>query len=155
MAMNHKKHAWIAVISFTLALTAVGVGKPAAGGADNGQIEGLGELIVKDFAAVDFPGPDWKLADRKQKKGGSDYKCSGDEGCHFFIMFDGEIGCNFVANSAGSANGCFQGLVEQPQGPVIVQPGSYFGFHCYHSALVATFNDLLFIPELCYPDFIE
>jgi hypothetical protein len=155
ITMNYKRHTWITVISFALALTAVGVGKPAAGGDDNGQIEGLGQLIVKDFAAVDFPGPDWILFEKDQKKGGSIYKCEGDEGCHFFVLFDGDIGCNFQA-SAGSANECFQGFVEKPQGPLPPpSEGSYFGFHCEHSALVATFNELLFIPELCYPDFVE
>jgi len=72
------------------------------------------------------------------------------------LLFEGEIGCNFQAASAGSANECFQGFVEKPQGPLPPpSEGCYFGFHCEQSALVATFNELLFIPELCYPDFIE
>jgi hypothetical protein len=154
MAMNHNKHAWIAVISFALVLTAVAVGKPAAGG-DNGQIERIGKLIVKGFGAIDFPGPDCNLGDRNQKKGISEYGCNGDEGCHFYVMFEGGIGCNFAANAAGSANDCFEGFVEKPQGPVLMQPGTDVGFHCEKTAVVTPFNDLLWIPELCYPDFVE
>jgi len=154
--MNHNKHAWIAVISFALALTAVAVGKPAAGGSDNGQIEGLGELIVKGFAAIDFPGPDWRLNEKDQKKGTSEYKCSGDEGCHFYVMFDGETGCTFPAGSTGSANDCFGDFVEEPQQPGPINGnGSAIGFHCEKEAVVTTFNDLLWIPELCHPDFVD
>jgi hypothetical protein len=157
MTMTHKKNAWIAVISFALALTAFGAGKSAAGG--DMQIEGIGKMIVKGFGAVDFPGPDWKLADRDQKKGHSDYKCNGDEGCHFFVEFESVNGCLFeTQQAAGSSNGCMGDFIAEPQGPgIIVGPvnGTYAGFHCEKGAVVTTFNDLLWIPETCYPDIAD
>jgi len=153
MVMNHTKYAWVAVISFALAMTIIGVGKPAAGG-DNGKIEGIGELIIKGFGAIEFPGSDWNLASKSQKKGGSAYKCDNDEGCHFYVQIEGSF-CNGTANPTGSADDCSERLVEVPQGVFLPGPqpiGTFVGFHCENDAVVYTFNDLLWVPELCYPE---
>jgi hypothetical protein len=150
MTMSHNKHAWITVIAFALALTVVGVGRPASGG---GEFEGIGEVVLKGFAAINFHGPDWKLNEKDQKKGTSDYKCNGDEGCYFEVLFENVGDCVFPGANSGSASACFGGFVEKPQQPALL--GFNARYHCEKDAVVTTFNDLLWIPQLCYPDIVD
>jgi len=78
-----------------------------------------------------------------------------DEGCYFGVRFpdDGGFNCEASANSAGSASACSESFVEEPQGsgPIMGGGGFKLQFHCDRGAVVTTINDLLWIPERCYP----